>query len=452
MSAQQPHPENRVGGAHPGRPADAPSLQGTPGQGAAVPESAPRISRTSAINRRTMLAGLGLAGAGGALAACSSNASSAEPSGSAAASPSAGGGFTQVSPEEERNAAQKTTVAFDGKHQAGIETPHQRHGLVVAFDLKDRNNVRRDLTRLMRIWTSDARAMTQGRPALADLEPELTGDPRNLTVTVGWSPQLIADANITGRLPGWLPNFRNGLPPFKGDALQPEYSGGDLVLQVCGDDLTAVSHAMRVLSRGAKDYVTVKWTQRGFVDSPQGQTPRNLLGFKDGSIVPRTPEEFDKAVWDQQGGSAMIVRRIRFKLSDWEALDRGGRETVFGRRIDTGAPLTGGGEFDEPDLNAVDSTGIPVIDPHSHVGITAGSGRTILRRPFNYDGMTSRDGDTGLIFICFQNDPAKAFVPLQRRLAQGDRLNQWITHIGSAVFWCPPGTRAEEYWGQGLLS
>jgi dye decolorizing peroxidase len=40
---------------------------------------------------------------------------------------------------------------------------------------------------------------------------------------------------------------------------------------------------------------------------------------------------------------------------------------------------------------------------------------------------------------------------MQRRLAAGDLLNQWITPIGSAVFAIPPGREPGGYIGEGLL-
>ena len=186
----------------------------------------------------------------------------------------------------------------------------------------------------MVIWTGDARSMTQGETALADLESELTAAPLNLTVTVGWSPKLIHDAELVSATPKWVKDHREGLPPFKGDRLTDDFSHGDLVLQVCGDDLTAVSHAVRVLTRGGQDYCRPRWIQRGFVDSPQGQTPRNLLGFKDGTANPANDAEFEDAIWDDQGGTSMVVRRIVYDMPDWEALDRQSREVVFGRTID----------------------------------------------------------------------------------------------------------------------
>lgn len=397
------------------------------------------------LSRRGFFAGLGMAGTAAVIASCSSDGRTEDKNGTTPQGQSAG------------QASDDTRIAFDGKHQAGIQTAPQTHALVVAFDLKDRDQLDKGkdtaqmLRRVMRIWTDDARALTQGRVPLADLEAELTMAPMNLTITAGWGPKLIEKAGLLDKVPSWVKKNLAGLPEFKGDEIGPEFSGGDIVLQICGDDLTAVSHAARVLTRGCRDFVEPKWSQRGFVDAPTGETPRNLLGFKDGTAIPRTDEEYDEAIWDEQGGSAMVVRRIVFDMPGWEALDRDSRETVFGRKIVSGAPLGGEDEFDDVDLNKLDPTGIPFIDPNSHVGISAGEGKFMRRRAYNWDGEITPLGSSGLIFICFQNDPDQAFTPLQERLAESDRLNQWITHVGSGLFWCPSGTQEGAYWGESVL-
>lgn len=402
---------------------------------------------TGNVSRRGFFAGLGLVGTASVLAACNTDTSNSNSEKS--------GAEGDKSPILTARSTDRTVVAFDGAHQAGIQTPSQAHAFVIAFDLKrkglDAKGLRKNLRRLMVIWTGDARSMTQGETALADLESELTAAPLNLTVTVGWSPKLIHDAELVSATPKWVKDHREGLPPFKGDRLNDDFSHGDLVLQVCGDDLTAVSHAVRVLTRGGQDYCSPRWIQRGFVDSPQGQTPRNLLGFKDGTANPANDAEFEDTIWDDQGGTSMVVRRIVYDMPDWEALDRKSREVVFGRTIDEGAPLGGEKETDPVDLNKADETGIPFIDPRSHVGIAAGNGKRMRRRAYNWDGEISPLGSTGLIFISFQDDPEGGFSELQRRLAEKDRLNRWITHVGSALFWCPPGTHSGAYWGQKVL-
>lgn len=400
---------------------------------------APEPAQGVRFTRRGFFAGLGVTGAASVLAACSA----AEDT-----SASAGG-------EEAGVEASIRKIDFDGPHQAGIREDSQAHALLVAYDLKrddlSKGGLKKNLKRLMRIWTEDSRSMTQGRVALADLEPELALAPQNLTVTAGWGPKLIKDMGLIGEAPSWVKKNLKGLPKFKGDKLDPDFGGADVVLQICGDDLTAVSHAARVLTRGGRDYATPKWTQRGFVDSPTGETPRNLMGFKDGTAIPRTDEEYDEAIWDDQGGSAMVVRRVVFDMPGWEKLDRKSREVVFGRHVVTGAPLGAKDEFDPVDLNKTGDDGLPLIDERSHVGITAGEGTHMRRRAYNWDNEVTPLGNSGLIFICFQADPDEAFTPLQKRLAEKDRLNTWITHVGSAVFWVLPGTQNGAYWGQEIL-
>ncbi|HIW96831.1 MAG TPA: Dyp-type peroxidase, partial [Candidatus Corynebacterium gallistercoris] len=256
--------------------------------------------RSVGISRRGFFAGVGAAGVAGALAACAAD---SEPSTGARRPAEA----EVASPHKE---GQLDTVTFDGPHQAGIATPHQAHAVVIAYNFAGAEANRTNMRRLMTIWTGDARAMTSGGAALADLEAELGASPANLTITVGWGPRLIDALKLTGDVPHWCRNNLHGLPAFEGDQLDPAWGEADLCLQICGDDLTTVSHAARVLTRGGQDYVRPVWSQRGFVNVRDGETPRNLLGFKDGTAIPRTEEEYDAAVWDDLGGSAMVVRRV----------------------------------------------------------------------------------------------------------------------------------------------
>jgi deferrochelatase/peroxidase EfeB len=49
-------------------------------------------------------------------------------------------------------------------------------------------------------------------------------------------------------------------------------------------------------------------------------------------------------------------------------------------------------------------------------------------------------------------DVRKGFIPLQRNLAT-DALNEYIQHVGSAVFAVPPGVRdKDDWWGRALFS
>ncbi|MEV6257264.1 Dyp-type peroxidase [Nocardia sp. NPDC051911] len=355
--------------------------------------------------------------------------------------------------------AREATVPFYGPHQAGIDTLPQSHAAFVAFDL--RPGVRRDdLVGLLRIWTGDAARLTEGRPALADTEAELALRPARLTVTVGFGPAVFTAAGLEHRRPSWL----RPLPPFAIDRLESAWTGGDLLLQICAEEATTVSHAVRVLCRSVTSLVTVRWVQRGFRDAAPGRTPRNLMGQVDGTVnlAPGTPE-FARLVWDDgatqpwlRGGTSCVLRRIAMTLDTWDRIDREERELTVGRTIADGAPLTGTGEFDEPDFAAVDANGIPVIPPSSHIARAhhTHDGERFLRRGYNYDDAPTPGGtsNSGLLFAAYQRDVDTQFLPVQRRLAEFDALNVWTTPIGSAVFAIPPGVASPGgYLGQPLF-
>lgn len=358
-------------------------------------------------------------------------------------------------PAEPMNGEQ--VVPFFGVHQAGIDTAAQAHGTFLALDLHETTD-REGLTRLLRILTDDAARLTQGRAALADSEPELALSPARLTVTFGFGPGLVARAG--GQAPSWLAP----LPAFGIDRLQPEFSDGDLLLQIAGDDPLTVSHAARMLLKDSRSFATLRWSQSGFrrahgTERP-GTTMRNLFGQVDGTANPQPgTSEFDEVVWSDDGwlagGTGFVLRRIRMDLDKWDELDRSGREASVGRTLSNGAPLTGTAEFDEPDFDATTSIGFPVIANFAHIRRARGEeGVKIFRRAYNYD---ERPGgasvsESGLLFVSFQADIARQFIPMQQRLADLDLLNEWTTPIGSATFAIPPGCDDGGFIGDTLLT
>jgi deferrochelatase/peroxidase EfeB len=80
-------------------------------------------------------------------------------------------------------------------------------------------------------------------------------------------------------------------------------------------------------------------------------------------------------------------------------------------------------------------------------------GARILRRGYNFVDGSDGQGhlNAGLFFVAFMRDPHSQFVPMQRALANSDRLMEYIEHTGSAVFACPRGLADGDYWGQHLL-
>lgn len=412
--------------------------------------------RPAGLGRRSLLAtGIGALGAAAGAGGYALTRPDRDPQATATGTPGDAGrtAATQVV------AVGRARVAPEGPHQAGILTPEQAFASFVAFDLEPGTD-RDGLRRLMKIWTDDVRRLASGAAALADTEPELAVVPARLTVTVGWGPRFFDAAGLAAQRPSWLAP----LPPFSIDRLRPEWTGGDLVVQVCADDQVTVAHAVRVLAKDARTLARVRWLQRGFRRSvgsqPPGTTMRNLMGQVDGSRNLKAGVH-DDLIWNAgeppwlAGGTSMVVRRIAIDLETWERVDRTGREASVGRRLSDGAPLTGTAELDEPDLEAVNSLGLPVISDVAHIrrARTTDPTQRFFRRGYNYDeppppGQLS---DSGLIFVSFQADVAKQFVPIQRQLAEVDLLNEWTTPIGSAVFAVPPGFGPDQYLGQQLL-
>ena len=403
-----------------------------------------RGARDSHLSRRRFLLGSAAGAAGAAVAATRPT--------TAAASESA----------PQATADGSATVPAHGTHQAGVETPLQAHAVFIGLDLR-RNVSKADLTRLMRIWSNDIERLTQGKPALADTEPELAVLPARLSATIGFGPKVFELKGLRGAKPAWLKPF----PDFEIDRLQEAYTGGHLLLQLGSDDPITLAHAQRMMIKDSAAFATVRWAQRGFhraaAHSPAGQTGRNLMGQIDGTVNPK-PEsgEFNSAIWIGDdggwlsGGTGMVLRRIRMKLAGWDSLSRQEKELAMGRRLDNGAPLTGENEHDVPDLSATDENGMAVIPEFSHVRAAAGaeSKARFLRRPFNYDDGYRANGepDLGLLFAAYAANLTAQIVPVQERLAEQDLLNTWTTPIGSAVFAIPPGFAEGGFVGDTLLS
>jgi deferrochelatase/peroxidase EfeB len=256
------------------------------------------------------------------------------------------------------------------------------------------------------------------------------------------------------------------LPTLNGDNLDPRLHGGDLSVQACADDPQVCYHAVRNLARLGRNIVSPFWAVLGFGRASAGpgqHTPRNLLGFKDGTRNITTDAEYARFVWidnsDQawmNGGTYQVVRKIRMLLETWDVDRIGNQQKIFGRSKEEGAPLSGKAEFDTPNFAAKDADGNPLIDPSSHVGLAArenNDGTMIRRRSYNYtDGLDANGQlNAGLLFVSYQNDP-QAFVRLQNRLGAHDLLNEYIRHIGSAIFAVPPAPAEGHYVGQGLFS
>ena len=395
------------------------------------------------------------------------------------------GALVQSSADAPGRAGSADAVEFYGERQAGITTAAQDHLHFVALDVL--TDKRDELVDLLREWTAAAARMTAGRDAgvigavggIPEAPPDDTGEalelpPSALTLTVGFGPSLFADASgrdrvgVADRRPAALAD----LPHFPGDAIRPEISGGDLCVQACANDPQVAVHAVRNLARMGFGAVTVRWSQLGFgrtsSTSRSQSTARNLMGFKDGTANPKAEEAalMTEHVWVgpgdgpswMEGGSYLVTRKIRMTIETWDRTSLAEQEAIIGRSKGTGAPLGLADEFDEPDFTRSGPDGEPLIADVAHIRLahrSTNSGARLLRRGYNY--VDGSDGlgrlDAGLFFMAYQRDPRRQFVPVQRQLATKDILNEYIRHISSGLFACPPGVRGPaDFWGRALFT
>jgi deferrochelatase/peroxidase EfeB len=287
-----------------------------------------------------------------------------------------------------------------------------------------------------------------------------------LTVTVGLGPAVFAPSRFG--LGAQRPAPLIGLPAFANDALQHKISGGDIGIQVCAEDPQVTFHAMHDLIRLASPAAVPRWSLAGFggtLNARGAATPRNLMGFKDGTanIMREERAALDRFVWAgapessawMHGGSYMVVRRIQMLMGNWDSIGLDQQEATFGRHKISGAPLGRSHEYDPLDLKA-HSHGQLDIPRSAHVRLASpevNDGQRILRRGYSYvDGVTAGAAAGGQLFICYQRDPRRQFVRIQQSLARADALGAHTRHIGSAIFACPPGAGRDGFVGEGLFS
>ncbi len=403
------------------------------------------------ISRRNLLIG-----------AAAGSASSLSPAGAEVASGKAG----------TADESARAYVFYGNGPQAGIMTPPQRHIFYMTFDLT--TNDRDALRALLARWSAAIAQMMKGEtigqvePARAEAVAPDTGEalnlgPSGLTVTIGLGPDVFTDRfGLAEKRPAL---FRP-LMQLPSDALRPELTGGDLSLQACADDPQVTYHAIRDLVRIAKNTGTAatRWTVMGFGRASAGKgqsTPRNLFGFKDGTRNIVDPSDFDEFVWIKEGpewqigGTYQVARKVQMQIENWDTNRVSHQNAVFGRHKLSGAPLGGRHEFDIPDFTRRGRDGELVIPKTAHISLAAhenNGGIRILRRSYNYTDGLNDVGllDAGLLFISYQNDPAH-FEALQMKLGAADALNEYITHIGSALFFVPPAAIEGTYVGAAVF-
>jgi deferrochelatase/peroxidase EfeB len=364
-----------------------------------------------------------------------------------------------------------------GEHQPGIITPVQNNLHFAAFDLQ--TSSRSEVISLLRQWTAAAERMMAGRPAGTigpieghpDLPPDDTGEAldlpaSNLTITFGFGPGFFQQKlGIAAQRPDALQR----LPRFPLDQLVAADSGGDICVQACADDPQVAVHAIRNLTRIGFGAVANRWSQLGYGRSSSTTrsqvTPRNLMGFKDGTNNIRADDTdlLDEHVWVAPGdgaawltgGSYLITRRANITVELWDRQKLRDQEAFVGRTKGEGGPLSGGKEFDTVELGAR-RDGALAIPEDAHIRVVspkAHQGARMLRRGYNFTNGTSDIGhlDAGLFFIGFVRDPRTNFIPVQAAMARQDALMEYVRFTSSAIFAAPPGVAAGDYIGQAIF-
>ncbi|WP_370331806.1 Dyp-type peroxidase [Mycolicibacterium hippocampi] len=415
-------------------------------------------SPKSGISRRNFVTGaLGAgaaAGAGAAIAGCSS------PEGEPVAGPPA-----------------PRYVQFEGPHQAGITAiPVPMQGLMAAFTVIADSRER--LADTLAELTDEIRALMAGRPpeqrgpAYPPVDSGILGEeppPDDLSVVVSVGASLFDGRfGLADRKPKELVQ----MPFLANDRLDPKLSHGDLLLTMEAGHIDTLQFALRQLMRRTRRHLVLHWMMDGYARgagvASHAATPRNLLGFKDGTANLDSEDQalMDRYVWvgpeDGEpdwaaGGSYQAVRIIRMFVEFWDRTRLVEQEQIFGREKISGAPLGMTDEFAEPDY-AEDPDGDRIrLDAH----IRLANPRTaetedslILRRGFSY--VRSFDGagrlDQGLAFVCYQRSLERGFLAVQNRLT-GEPLEEYIMPVGGGFFFALPGVEGpDRFLGESLVS
>ncbi|MGN6125586.1 MAG: iron uptake transporter deferrochelatase/peroxidase subunit [Humibacter sp.] len=367
-----------------------------------------------------------------------------------------------------------TSYPFEGAHQAGILEDPQRAAVLVSFVVTSAD--RAALQSALKTLTTTIRYLTTGENvpydgmASTSYENGVLGDrivPDGLTVTVSVGASLFDDRYGLAKA---KPALLRKMDEFPNDALDRSVCDGDLLLQICADNRDTALHALRILMRATRADLQVLWRKEGFLSPPRPTgTPRNLLGFKDGTAnqeFVNSPKLVDQLVWTKgdgkepawvEGGSYHVVRLIRMFVEFWDRVSITEQQRMIGRDRESGAPLAGSHEFAVPNYerdpygNVVPLTAhIRVANPHDG----SADDQRMLRRGYNYSEGTDPNGqiDMGLIFVCFNQDLERQFVTVQKRLID-EPLVDYISPFGGGYFFALPGVRNRQDWlGRGMFA
>ncbi|MBK3583673.1 Dyp-type peroxidase [Streptomyces microflavus] len=269
-------------------------------------------------------------------------------------------------------------------------------------------------------------------------------------VSVGLGSSLFSEA------PAFRPRHLKPMPNFSGDLLDESQTHGDALVYLESDSAADLEDAARRLL-SVMPVWRQRWSIGGFRKENRTQggkwLARNPFHFTEGFGNPNSEREIvDRAVvvpgqgepvW-AEGGSYQVIRIVRFATDLWDRDSVDEQERIIGRRRE-GRWLDGTPGEEQPNFAA---------DPHgkatpldSHVRLAAPDRRNpppMVRRSYSYD---RGDGDSGLIFSCFQKDLVQGFETVQRRL-EGESLAQYVLTTGGGYFFVPP---PGDSWTEALL-
>ncbi|HTT95678.1 MAG TPA: Dyp-type peroxidase [Solirubrobacterales bacterium] len=375
------------------------------------------------------------------------------------------------------NAAElSATRGFDGVHQAGILTPAANFAAFVALD--SIAGGAGELQTALQNLSSRARELTAGGAYAVseyDAPPFDSGTlgptiaPDGLTVTIAFGASLFDGRyGLAARRPAHLTAMR----AFPHDELDPERTGGDLLIQLAAGHQDTVAHAVRELLKPVRGQLAPRWTVAGFQGAQRGPKPhssrRNHFGFRDGTSNPDVtdPKVMERLVWAERGGGEpawtadgtyQVVRAIRMHVEFWDRVGLHEQEEMIGRKRDTGAPLGGTEEFENPRFD-LDPKGERIaLDAHIRLANPrrpATIDQRILRRAWNYSEGFDSDAqlNVGLLFVAFNQDIGRQFVAIQERLNE-EPMVDYVTPEGGGYFFAPAAARHPGDWvGSGLFA
>jgi deferrochelatase/peroxidase EfeB len=422
----------------------------------------------SEIDRRSFLKRAGGVGLGGLAAGYGLGAATTD---------SASASETPARMAQRVNQAELSTRrGFEGVHQAGILTPAAAFSVFVALDSIADGQA--ELTTALQALSSRARELTRGGQTVVselDAPPFDSGTlgtvvaPDGLTVTIGFGASLFdARYGLASRRPAHLTEMR----AFPHDELDPARTGGDVLVQLAAGHQDTVAHALRELLKSVRGRLAPRWTVAGFQGAQRGPSPhssrRNHFGFRDGTSNPDVsdPRVMDRLVWTAPGGGEpawtangtyQVVRAIRMHVEFWDRVGLKEQEEMIGRSRDSGAPLGGTGEFENPRFD-LDPKGERIaLDAHIRLANPREPktiDQRILRRAWNYSEGFDEDGqlDVGLLFVGFNQDIQRQFVAIQERLNE-EPMVDYITPEGGGYFFAPAAARDADDWvGSGLFA